>query len=142
VLPDEAEEHSGARFSPDGKWLAYNAGSPPNVFVQPFPATGYREQISATQGTIPKWTADGRQIAFAGGGGSVMIADVTPAGGRLRVSAPRLLFEQRQRSGASGFTMDDRAERFLLVVPPSFTREASEAPLTVIANWPSLVKKK
>jgi hypothetical protein len=57
-----------------------------------------------------------------------MVADVTPAGGKLRVGAPRQLFQQRQRSGASGFTMDDRAERFLLVVPPTLTSEASEAP--------------
>jgi len=37
--------------------------------------------------------------------------------------------------------MDGRAERFLLVVPPSQASGASGAPLTVIANWPSLVKK-
>ncbi|HEX5217386.1 MAG TPA: hypothetical protein VFV98_18120 [Vicinamibacterales bacterium] len=84
---------------------------------------------------------DGRQIAFVGERNSVVVVDVAPDGNRLRVSAPRELFIQRQRRGTVGFTMDARAERFLLVVPPVRTSEASNAPLTVIANWPSLVKK-
>ncbi len=142
LLPDESGEHANARFSPDGKWLAYDAGNPSNVFVQPFPATGYREQISATRGGNPRWTADGRQIAFSGPDRSIMIADVTPSGGKLRVSAPRQLFQQRQLPGAPGFNMDGRAERFLLVVPPELTSGVSEAPLTVVVNWPSLAIKK
>jgi serine/threonine protein kinase/Tol biopolymer transport system component len=146
VFPDEAESHSVARFSPDGKWLAYQAGASANVFVQPFPPTGYREQISAAGGSNPVWTDDGRQIAFHGPQGAaiiaVMIADVTPTGDKLRVSAPRQLFTKVTRTGTFGFTMDGRAERFLLVVPPSQATGASGTPLTVIANWPSLVIKK
>jgi Tol biopolymer transport system component len=145
LFPDESASHGNATFSPDGKWVAYAAGSAggvSNVHVQPFPPTGYREQISATQGTYPVWTADGRQIAFQGPGRSFMIVDLTPVGGRLRVSAPRELFRQIQPGPGVGFTMDGRAERFLLVVPPAATSDGLAAPLTVIANWPSLVKKK
>jgi len=141
LFPDESESHGSPRFSPDGKWLAYNAGTgTPNVFVQPFPPTGYREQISATTGQYPAWTDDGRQIAFSADS-IVMVADVAPEGSKLRVSAPRELFTLRQRNFAGGFTMDARAERFLLIVPPARTTDASAAPLTVIANWPSLLKK-
>jgi eukaryotic-like serine/threonine-protein kinase len=148
LFPDESASHSGATFSPDGKWVAYAAvpaGGVSNVFVQPFPPTGYREQVSATTGTNPVWSADGRQIAFSGvsaEAGPIRLADVTPTGTTLRISTPRELFTLVQRSGANGFTMDGRAERFLLVVPPSQASGATEAPLTVIANWPSLVKKK
>jgi hypothetical protein len=38
--------------------------------------------------------------------------------------------------------MDDRAERFLLVVPEDRKAGAAEAPLTVMANWPALEKKR
>jgi serine/threonine protein kinase/Tol biopolymer transport system component len=143
VFPNESENHGSARFSPDGKWLAYSVGpgASSTVFVQPFPTNGYREQVSPTRGSTAAWTADGRQIAFVGEGNSLMSVDITPAGNRLRVSAPREFFRQRQRRGAFGFTMDARAEQFLLVVPPVRTSDASNAPLTVIANWPSLLKK-
>lgn len=137
VFPNETGDHSVARFSPDGKWIVYQAGT--NVFVQPYPPTGYREQISATQGSGARWTADGRQIVFQGPDRFVMIVDVTPEGGRLRVGAPRPLFQTRQ--GIASF-VGARAERFLMVVPVAQSSEASAAPLTVIANWPSLVTKK
>jgi len=141
LFPEESQSHRSARFSPDGKWVAYvSPETTGNVFVQPFPPTGYREQISATQGSYPAWTADGRQIAFVGEDNKLMLADVTPTGNTLRVSAPRELFRQVRRSGVFGFTMDARAERFLLVVPP-VAAGALNAPLTVIANWPSLLKK-
>ena len=143
LFPHESEGHGSARFSPDGKWVAYNSGGPAaQVFVQPFPPTGYREQISASRGIYPRWSADGREIVFVGDDSRVMIADVTPDGRRLRVSAPRELFQQRQRANVLGFTMDSRAERFLMALPPASVSEASEAALTAIANWPSLIRKK
>ncbi|HQX83330.1 MAG TPA: hypothetical protein PKW63_16310, partial [Vicinamibacterales bacterium] len=144
LFPNESASHGSARFSPDGKWVAYVSpqGTEGKVFVQPFPPTGYREQISATQGFDPAWSADGRQIAFSSRDNRIMLADVTPSGDKLRISTPRELFVKVQRSGANGFAMDGRAERFLLVVPPSQATGASGTPLTVIANWPSLVIKK
>lgn len=144
LFPNESAPHGSARFSPDGKWVAYVSpqGIEGNVFVQPFPPTGYREQISATQGFDPAWSADGRQIAFSARDNRIMLADVTPSGDKLRISTPRELFVKVQRSGANGFAMDGRAERFLLVVPPSQASGTSGAPLTVIVNWPSLVIKK
>jgi serine/threonine protein kinase/Tol biopolymer transport system component len=144
LFPNESASHGSARFSPDGKWVAYVSplGVEGNVFVQPFPPTGYREQISATQGFDPNWSADGRQIAFIAPINRIMLADVTPTGDKLRISTPRELFTKGQRSGTNSFTMDGRAERFLLVVPPSQTSGTSDVSLTVIANWPSLVNKK
>src|SRR5205807_674301 len=38
-------------FSPDGHWLAYDASDSaghPNIFVEPFPPTGAKYQISTT----------------------------------------------------------------------------------------------
>ena len=144
VFPDAsttASESTG-RFSPDGRWIAYVESSGPlasNVFVQPFPPTGYREQISASFGNHPAWSADGRTIAFMGPDNSLMTADVTPAGATLRVGAPQRLFSLRQSIGATGFTLDDRAEQFLLVIPTRTSQESddtSRMPLTVIVNWP------
>jgi serine/threonine-protein kinase len=57
-----------ASFSPDGRWLAYslpNASGPTSVvFVQPFPSTGAKYQISEGPGTGPVWSRDGREMFF------------------------------------------------------------------------------
>ena len=63
----------GAQFSPDGKWIAYasNAaadgnGSPTNfaIYVQPYPATGVKYQISQNGGAWPLWTAGGHELLY------------------------------------------------------------------------------
>ena len=54
-------------FSPDGKWLAYSSpeiGSRLEVFVQPFPATGEKHQISTEGGTTPVWGRDQRRLYY------------------------------------------------------------------------------
>jgi serine/threonine protein kinase/Tol biopolymer transport system component len=148
LFPESSESlsESSARFSPDGKWIAYVGSTGPqagNVFVQPFPPSGYREQISATYGNAPVWTSDSRQIAFVGPENSIMMTAVTPEGSRLRVGIPQRLFAQRQSVGAVGFTMSDQGDRFLLVVRSGDSREDDQStlPLTVVLNWPGLVKR-
>ena len=68
--PAMTEKHS--TFSPNGRWLAYmstvtNMASVPGsteVYVQPFPATGAKYQISTEEGRTPLWSRDGRQLFY------------------------------------------------------------------------------
>src|SRR3974377_907681 len=49
------------QLSPDDRWMAYTAdeaGGTAEVFVQPFPASGVRWQISTSGGADPKWRRD------------------------------------------------------------------------------------
>jgi WD40-like Beta Propeller Repeat len=56
-------------FSPDGQWLAYRSYGPEStIYVQPFPATGAKHQI--TSGFGPVWSRDGNKLFFGRGGGS------------------------------------------------------------------------
>jgi len=60
-----------AAFSPDGKWIAYAStelGKGEEVFVQPFPPTGSKYQISTGGGRAPLWSADGKQLYYHGNG--------------------------------------------------------------------------
>ena len=117
-------------------------GSPANVYVQPFPATGYREQISATSGGNPVWSPDGRQVGFNGPENGIYLADVIPAGNTLRVGSPRLLFKQRLATGG-GLVIDGQSERFLVVsVDSGLDNDESAKPLTVIVNWLSTLTVK
>jgi serine/threonine protein kinase len=67
--PDSiVEKHSS--FSPNGKWLAYMAtpsallATSTDVFVQPFPPTGAKYQISNGGGRTPRWSPDGKQLFY------------------------------------------------------------------------------
>jgi len=65
-----------ATFSPDGRWMAYSAGEAGagSLFVQPFPTTGAKYQISKTTGLHPTWSPDGKELFyFAGGGGGQFV---------------------------------------------------------------------
>ena len=58
-------------FSPDGEWIAYGAGDASafewNVYVQPFPASGERRQISRGGGGLHAWSADGSELFYRPG---------------------------------------------------------------------------
>jgi Tol biopolymer transport system component len=60
--PDALE--MGSRFSPDGRWIAYEsagAGSR-EIFVEPYPQNGLR--VKVTEGRRPLWSADATEIFF------------------------------------------------------------------------------
>ena len=58
-----------AVFSPDGRWVAYysseTGGS--TVYVQPFPATGAKYQISKESAHHPLWSRDGKELLYIPG---------------------------------------------------------------------------
>src|SRR5262249_23266240 len=57
-----------ARFSPDGKWVTYqsNESGHTEIYVQPFPPTGGKWQVSVNGGTISNWRGDGKELFFMG----------------------------------------------------------------------------
>ena len=56
-------EHS-SRFSPDGKWIAYTSIETGRfeVFVQPFPRTGAKYQVTRQGGGHALWSPDGKEL--------------------------------------------------------------------------------
>ena len=65
VLQTPAQEFHAA-LSPDGRWLAYmsNESGRPEVYVQPFPGPGPRQQISTEGGWFPRWSSDGHALFY------------------------------------------------------------------------------
>jgi Tol biopolymer transport system component len=143
-------EHS-AVFSPSGRFIAYasNDSGVSQVYVQPFPPTGARVQLSTGNGGKPMWTSDGRTVLYSTmvdessartfvAETAFMAVDVTTSGSTVRPGSPRRLFMQRHIGGGlNGFAVDPSGQRFLLVVP----EQNVLAPITVVVNWPSLLSK-
>ncbi len=85
-----------ARFSPDGRWIAYSspASGDVNVFVRPVSGDG-KWQVTQEPGTYSHWSEDGSQIlsiATNEPGRPVRAVDVT-AGETLRFGPPRTVIE-------------------------------------------------
>ena len=63
-LPDSAQHSSS--LSPDGKWMAYasNENGRYEVWIEPFPRTGARYQVTRDGGSHPLWLPDGQSLYF------------------------------------------------------------------------------
>lgn len=73
--PDAAEMSS--RFSPDGRWIAYESteAGAREIFVEPFPQTGLRMRI--TPGRRPVWSPDATEIFFDRDDAQLYVVPVT-----------------------------------------------------------------
>ena len=58
-------QHSSS-MSPDGKWMAYasNETGRYEVWIEPFPRSGARLQVTREGGSHPLWAPDGRSLYF------------------------------------------------------------------------------
>ena len=151
-LFETAFNEQSAVFSPSGRFIAYvsNDSGVNKVYVQPFPLTGARVQLSTGNGRSPMWTADGRTVLYSTlvdessartfvAETAFMAVDVTTSESTVRAGSPRMLFTQRHIGGGmNGFAADASGQRFLLVVPD----QRALPPITVLLNWPSLLSQK
>jgi serine/threonine-protein kinase len=103
----------GARFSPDGRWVAYSStqSGSTEVWVRPFPGPGVPVRVSSGGGHEPTWSHNGKEIFFTNGT-KMMAARVTTLEPSPVVEPPRQMF-------AGGFTYDtvDLVLRFYDVAP-------------------------
>jgi len=129
-----------ARFSPDGRWLAYesNESGRFEVYVQPVPATGAKWQISTSGGRTPFWAAKGREVAFVGLDRARLYSVVVGVkGSSLEVSLPKPLFERLQVAGGifrNRWVPTASGDRFLV----NAARESTDvSTFHVTLDWPA-----
>jgi serine/threonine-protein kinase len=77
LLRSAADERDGD-FSPNGRYLAYtsNESGRNEVYVQPFPATGAKWQISSAGGFDPRWSQDGHLLRYFDWNGVPLVVPV------------------------------------------------------------------
>jgi Tol biopolymer transport system component len=149
---DAPFRHGGARFSPDGKWVAYASDETGRfeVFVRAFAGgaglSGQKIQISASGGDFPVWRADGKELYFMSEDATIhaLPADMLRLDGP--VPPPQALFRacpgavpaltpMSGRSYANAFdTLDGK--RFLVDCSLRNTQQ-----FNVLMNWPLTARK-
>jgi eukaryotic-like serine/threonine-protein kinase len=132
-----------ARFSPDGKWIAYSSSESgqPEVYVQPFPATGAKFQVSQRGGARPAWRGDGQELFFLSLPGDVrLMAARVETAQTFHAGAPVPLFSVSTigTAGNSQYGVSRDGKRFLVNTLP---QQSTVAPLTVVVNWLSGVPR-
>ena len=77
------------KVSPDGRWLAYASDESGQwqVYVQPFPPSGEKKQISAGGGSEPRWRHDGRELFFLSAAHEMMSVPI-PGGDASAAGVP------------------------------------------------------
>ncbi len=137
-----------AKFSPDGKWVAYasNESGAVEIYVRPFPASsGGKWLVSNGGGAEPSWRTDGKELFYIAPSGALMAADVKAGGSSFEVGAPKALFHTQILGGlGSGpasawrYAVSKDGQKFLI---NSAVEQSASVPVTVVTNWTAAIKR-
>ena len=124
------------RLSPDGRWIAYTSveSGRQEIFVQNFPPTGGKFQISTTGGAEPFWRRDGRELFFMSAT-KLCAAPVIATGSSFEAGGAKELFDVPTVVGGqrrNRFVATGDGQRFLFVTTP---QGIDRTPFTVVLNW-------
>jgi len=117
-----AANETAARFSPDGRWVAYtsDASGRPEVYLDSYPRHGQRVLVSSGGGVHPVWRGDGRELYYWRDGALVAV-QLGVATGNLspvRVSQT-VLFRAKYDVGLSTmYDVSPDGQRFVVVQQP------------------------
>jgi len=133
----------GARFSPDSHFIAYESDDSGSyeVYVQPFPASGAKWQISSGGGMQPRWRHDGKELFYLAPNKKLMAVDVNLGNGTLEAGVPKVLFQTRvigYPGPRNSYECSADGQRFLM---NSLQSDAGLIPVTVMVNWTGDLKR-
>ena len=141
-LTPESYAINSARFSPDGRWIAYSSNETgrPEVFVMPFSSDAGKWQISTNGGAQPTWRRDGKEIFFWSSDNTLIAAPITLKPGEVEVGNPQTLFRPYNYVGSVGvlspYDVTADGQRFVLIMTP----EQTPRPITLVTNWNTELK--
>jgi eukaryotic-like serine/threonine-protein kinase len=121
-------------FSPDGRWVVYQAGG---NYVQPNPPTGTTYQVS-TDGFHPVWSRDGREIVYVRGFGRLTVISVSTQP-RFQFSKPVEIprgFNEKMAPGiGKNFDMTSDGRFIGLAAPSQGEGIVPTNQIYVVQNW-------
>jgi len=151
IVQSRFNEHY-AEFSPDGRWIAYasNESDQNEVYVQPYPGPGPRQQVSVGGGTAPAWSRDGKELFYTTaqsiGGQAVptkMMAVAVKLAPTFDAGLPRLLFQGDfgATAGIRGYDVTPDGRRFLMVQQKD-RPHTTVTEMILVQNWLEELRQK
>ncbi|HSY51762.1 MAG TPA: protein kinase [Thermoanaerobaculia bacterium] len=121
---------SGARISPDQRWVAYvsDDSGRQEVYVAPFDHHSDRIKVSTDSGHGPAWSPDGRELYFVAGSG-VYAAVVKSSGDSIDIGLPARIYSTDKEISFVDAAPDGR-----LLVATRLIAPATQ-PLNVFVGW-------
>jgi Tol biopolymer transport system component len=124
------------QVSPDGRWLAFasNESGTLEIYVQPFPASGARWQISTNGGAQPAWRSDGKELFYMSGEKKLVAVGVK-AGSSFEPGVRKVLFQTRVSglvNARNHYAVTKDGQRFLINTQ---VQDAASQPYNVMLNW-------
>jgi serine/threonine-protein kinase len=125
-------------FSPDGKWLAYQANDTGRfeIYVRPFPGPGGTWLISTAGGITPTWSLTRRELLYRSPENQLMVAAYTASDDSFRAEKPRLWAEGYigPQTGQRSFDLHPDGER-VAVAPELGSFDRPQDRLVFIFNF-------
>ncbi len=135
VLHQTPAGESSGRFSPDGRWVAYDSNESGRfeAYIQSIDNSGLRWKVSQGSGVNPEWGRNGTELFFVGTDSRLMSVPIrtTPA---FQPGTPRPLF----RISSPFYTVLPDASRFLVIEPG----RPAGPPIHAITNWQRLAGRR
>jgi|ERR1700754_1680402 len=136
-------DERGAKFSPNGRWVAYesNESGTNEVCVRPFPATPGKWQVSTSGGQQPRWRRDGKELFYLSADHKLMSVEVSTDGSTFEHRTPTALFGTRVGgidTPGDYYDVTADGQRFIL---NNRVAEAAFTPITVVLNWTADLKR-
>jgi serine/threonine protein kinase len=140
ILNHGCEPHptnTAGRFSLRDRWIAYQSdeSGQSEIYIDTFPERHGKVQISTNGGTIARWGAVGPELFFVSPESKLMVVSLKAGG--AEPSTPQELFQLDVFDpDVSPYEVARDGSGFLTIETPAHASE----PLTLIVNWPALLK--
>ncbi len=112
-------DETGARISPDERWVAYTSDESgrSEVYLDAYPGPGRRVSVSSSGGAFPVWRADGRELYYWNDGRLVAVR-IDASGTQMPVvGPPTVLFSAPYYAGPNTmYDVSPDGKQFVIVV--------------------------
>ncbi len=122
------------QFSPDGKWVAYvsDESGKNEIYVQTFPGSGGKWQVSTKGGSQPRWRQDGKELFFVAPDLKMMAVEIR-SGATFDYGVAKPLFQTfiDNYAAPNRYAVTENGQKFLINIPIG---DETANPITVSIN--------